>query len=87
MSTQTVHVIRGKPKEDLRLLIEATARRLGLRAAYIITCVGSLTNASLRLANASESVQVRGVLGCAEFLCLSSILILQVLLIPARSCI
>ncbi|MGQ9910236.1 MAG: PPC domain-containing DNA-binding protein [Candidatus Flexifilum sp.] len=51
----TTHVIRLRPGQDLkRSLIEFTQQQ-GLRAAFVVTCVGSLRRAALRLANREET--------------------------------
>jgi uncharacterized protein len=57
---QTVYALRLKPGEDLRVELEKLTKTAGLRAAYIITCVGSLNHATLRLAKQSESARFEG---------------------------
>ncbi|RYV01825.1 DNA-binding protein [Shewanella sp. OPT22] len=47
--------VRLKPGEDLKLSLEKFIRQHDIQAGCILTCVGSLKNASLRLAN-SESI-------------------------------
>ena len=42
--------IRLKPQQDLKLELDAIAHQHNLQAACIVTCVGSLTQAVLRLA-------------------------------------
>ncbi|MCS7071779.1 MAG: DUF296 domain-containing protein [Anaerolinea sp.] len=50
-----IHALRLRPGQDLkRSLIEYT-QRSGLRAAFVVTCVGSLQQAALRLANQDET--------------------------------
>lgn len=46
-----MHAIRLKPGQDLRQGIEAYVRQQGIKAGWMVTCVGSLTQANLRLAN------------------------------------
>lgn len=57
---QTVYALRLKPGQDLRLELEKFAKAQGLRAGYIITCVGSLNHALLRLANQNASTRIEG---------------------------
>jgi uncharacterized protein len=57
---QTVYVLRLKPGQDLRAELESFAKKQQLRAAYIITCVGSLNHATLRLANQSDYTRFAG---------------------------
>lgn len=52
------HALRLRPGEDLRLALEAAARPL--RAACIVTCVGSLARARLRLAGGEEELALAG---------------------------
>lgn len=47
----TVHALRLQPGQDLRMELEAFARREHLQAGFIITCVGSLQQAVIRPAN------------------------------------
>ncbi|MFO7622919.1 MAG: DUF296 domain-containing protein [Anaerolineales bacterium] len=44
--------LRLKPYQDLRRELEAFAAARQMRAGLVLTCVGSLTQAALRLANA-----------------------------------
>ncbi len=46
-----VHALRLSPGQDLRQELQAYAQAHGLRAVSILTCVGSLTTATLRFAN------------------------------------
>jgi len=48
------HAFRLTPGQDLRRELLAFARRAGLRAAAVLTCVGSLTTVALRYANRGE---------------------------------
>ena len=58
VSSVRAHAFRLTPGQDLRQELLAFARRAGLRAAAVLTCVGSLTTVALRYANRSElSVQ------------------------------
>jgi predicted DNA-binding protein with PD1-like motif len=57
---QKIYALRLKPGQDLRAELEAFTKSNGLRAAYIITCVGSLNHATLRLANQTDSTQFAG---------------------------
>jgi uncharacterized protein len=54
------HALRLKPGEDLRLELEAFAAAQQIQAGLVLTCVGSLTQAALRLADASSSTKFRG---------------------------
>jgi predicted DNA-binding protein with PD1-like motif len=49
------YALRLRPGQDLRIELERFAKRKGIRAGFIITAVGSLQKASLRLANQSNS--------------------------------
>ncbi len=46
-----VHAIRLKPGEDLKASLNNFVQQQNIKAGWIITCVGSLTNYSLRFAN------------------------------------
>lgn len=48
------HVIRLQPGQDLKKAIAAFAKTNNLRAAWIVTAVGSLTTYHLRFANQTE---------------------------------
>jgi len=48
------HVIRLQPGHDLKKAIAAFAKTNNLRAAWIVTAVGSLTTYHLRFANQTE---------------------------------
>lgn len=52
--SQTVYPLRLVPGEELKQSLLAFAAIERLKAAYIITCVGSLQRAALRLAGATE---------------------------------
>lgn len=47
--------LRLRPHQDLRGELEALARSRDLHAAFILTCVGSLRHAALRLADKDET--------------------------------
>jgi predicted DNA-binding protein with PD1-like motif len=49
------YTLRLKPGQDLRRELEAFAFTQKLRAGLVLTCVGSLTQAALRLANAEKT--------------------------------
>lgn len=49
------YALRLRPGQDLRVELEEFARRKGIRAGFILTAVGSLQKASLRLANQSNT--------------------------------
>lgn len=59
-STQKVYALRLQPGQDLRVELERFTKTAGLRAGYIITCVGSLNHANLRLANQENSTHFVG---------------------------
>lgn len=52
--------LRLKPRQDLRLGIENFCVENDIHSACILTCVGSLTTAALRMAGASEIIQRDG---------------------------
>jgi predicted DNA-binding protein with PD1-like motif len=49
-----------KPDQDLKSEILALARREGVQAGAVVTCVGSLTTVKLRLANRSDTTTRTG---------------------------
>jgi predicted DNA-binding protein with PD1-like motif len=51
MDINNVYVFRLKPGEDLRKSIEAFVKEKNIIAGWINTCVGSLTDYSMRFAN------------------------------------
>lgn len=55
-----IHAFRLSPGQDLKKEIEAFAQKEGIEAGWIITCVGSLTQASLRLANQPDDSTFTG---------------------------
>ncbi|XP_014191501.1 bifunctional protein GlmU [Haplochromis burtoni] len=50
-SALQVHAIRVRPGQELLGTLQAFVEEKRLRAPFIVTCVGSLTKATLRLAN------------------------------------
>src|SRR5262245_55935329 len=50
-----LYAIRMRPGQDIGLELQRFVREKGLRAGFIMTCVGSLRQAALRLANRSET--------------------------------
>lgn len=56
-SNNEIYVIRLYPNEDLKVKLQEFAQKMNLKAAYIITCVGSLQRAHLRLADAREGTR------------------------------
>ena len=56
------HAIRLKPGEDLKSGIEKVVKENNIRAGWVATCVGSLTDYSIRFAN-----QPDGVMGTGHF--------------------
>ncbi|KAF7642972.1 hypothetical protein LDENG_00247130 [Lucifuga dentata] len=60
-----IHVVRLGPRSELLGSLRALVEERGLRAPFIITCVGSVTTATLRLAdatatNSNEVMQLSG---------------------------
>lgn len=55
MVNNHVYALRLSPNQDLKQEIVAFAKANNIQAGYIITCVGSLKKASLRLANQPEA--------------------------------
>lgn len=54
-SALQVHAIRVRPGQELLGTLQAFVEVKRLRAPFIVTCVGSLTKATLRLANATAT--------------------------------
>lgn len=59
-SSLRTYALRLKPGQDLRRELLAFTEQRGLRAAAVLTCVGSLTTATLRLANQEGPSVYRG---------------------------
>ena len=51
MDSNKAYVFRLKPGEDLRKSIEAMVKEKNIEAGWINTCVGSLTDYTIRFAN------------------------------------
>ncbi|MGZ3727371.1 MAG: PPC domain-containing DNA-binding protein [Pseudobdellovibrio sp.] len=60
MQNMKVHVLRLVPGDDPRLKLEAFVAEKNIKAAVIISAVGSLTKASLRFANQEKSKVLTG---------------------------
>jgi uncharacterized protein len=65
--------LRLKPQQDLRAELEAVVQTQAIEAACVVTCVGSLIQATLRLANQPDAtvfeskfeiVSLTGVMSC-----------------------
>lgn len=54
-NTMKIHAFRLKPGEDLKQRLEQFVAEHNIEAAWMISCVGSLTNYSIRFANQPES--------------------------------
>ncbi|RMG62136.1 MAG: DNA-binding protein [Bacteroidetes bacterium] len=54
------YALRLSPGADLRQALEAYAEAQKLQAGVVLTCVGSLTEAHLRLANQPEATRFEG---------------------------
>lgn len=54
------YALRLKPGQDLRRELESFAKARGLKAGIVLTAVGSLTKAALRLADKSEATRFEG---------------------------
>jgi len=63
--------LRLQPGSDLRASLEAAARAAGATSAFVLSAIGSLSNARLRLAGAEVETLVSG---DVEILCLSGTL-------------
>ncbi|HEY5969765.1 MAG TPA: PPC domain-containing DNA-binding protein [Chitinophagaceae bacterium] len=60
MDNNKVYVFRLKPGEDLRNSIEAIVKEKNIEAGWINTCVGSLTDYTIRFANQLEGIRGSG---------------------------
>lgn len=56
----THHVLRLRPGQDLRREVVAYAASQGLRAAVVVTCVGSVTRTALRYADRPDATVLEG---------------------------
>ncbi len=54
------YALRLKPGQDLRLELETFVAAHQMHAGLVLTCVGSLTKAALRLADASSTTLLEG---------------------------
>jgi predicted DNA-binding protein with PD1-like motif len=59
-SASTIHVFRLKPHEDLKKALVLWAKQNKIKAAVIVTCVGSLEQYSLRFANQEHGTVKKG---------------------------
>jgi predicted DNA-binding protein with PD1-like motif len=59
-SSLTAYALRLKPGDDLRQQLTAFVAAHHLEAGAVLTCVGSLTDVSLRLANQENATHYRG---------------------------
>lgn len=59
-SIMNVHVIRFGPGDDVRLILESFVKEKNIKAAIVLSAIGSLTTASLRLANQKSSASFNG---------------------------
>ena len=55
-----VHVLRLFPGEELLTAIEKFIKTKKIKAGWIVTCTGSLTEASIRYASKPEKIQLKG---------------------------
>jgi predicted DNA-binding protein with PD1-like motif len=55
MSSQKIHALRLHPGDDIKLKLMEYVKEKKIKAGYIITCVGSLTQANIRLSNRNET--------------------------------
>ncbi len=60
MDNNKVYVLRLKPGEDLRKSIEAIVKEKNIDAGWINSCVGSLTDYTIRFANQQEGIHGSG---------------------------
>ena len=60
MDNKKVYVFRLKPGEDLRKSIETMVKEKNIEAGWINTCVGSLTDYTIRFANQQEGIHGSG---------------------------
>ena len=60
MDNNKVYVFRLKPGEDLRRSIDAMVKEKNITAGWINTCVGSLTDYTIRFANQQDGIHGSG---------------------------
>ncbi len=56
----THHAFRLKPGQDLRVSIDSFVKAAGIKAGWIATCVGSLTDYHIRFANQEKGYSDKG---------------------------
>ena len=59
-SSLKTYALRLRPGDDLRQQLQAFTQAHGIKAGAVVTCVGSLTVATLRLANQEGPTEYRG---------------------------
>ena len=59
-SSSRIHVLRLTSRQDLKQTLQQFAAAHQIKAAVILTCVGSLTQYNLRFANRNEGVSKTG---------------------------
>lgn len=59
-ATISAYAFRLKPGDDLKAGIEKIVKEKNIKAGWIATCVGSLTNYTIRFANQSDSATGSG---------------------------
>jgi len=55
-----IHVLRLTPGQDLRVSLNNFVKQHDIRAGWIVTCAGSLTDYSLRYANQQQAATGKG---------------------------
>ena len=60
MPDAVTHVFRLKPGADLKRSIQDYVDKQGLEAAWVVTCVGSLTDYTIRFANQEKTDSGKG---------------------------
>ena len=55
-----IYALRLSPNQDLRKELESICLAKNWSSAWIVTCVGSLTQAKLRMAGATETILLEG---------------------------
>ena len=58
-SSLTVYCLRVLPGQELQATILGYVKKNNLKAAFVMTCCGSVTKATLRYAQKSDGVNVR----------------------------
>jgi len=57
---QSIHALRLSPGQDLKRSLQQYLVNHDMEAAWLITCVGSLTRGRLRMANQAEATEFDG---------------------------